>query len=61
MAWCEECDTLVEEEDSGEEVESPRCGTMLTEQEREPIPWYFKFMLVASRGYQGVTWVIHQA
>ena len=36
------------------------------EQERQPIHWYFKFMLVASviylgyRGYQGVTWIIHQ-
>ena len=32
-------------------------------QERAPLPWYFKAMLVASviylgyRGYQGVTWI----
>ena len=36
---------------------------VLAEQERQPIPWYFKAMLVASiiylgyRGYQGVTWI----
>jgi len=63
MAWCEECDALVEDEDLGEEGECPTCGTILTEQERPPIPWYFKLMLVASviylgyRGYQGVIWI----
>jgi uncharacterized paraquat-inducible protein A len=63
VAWCEECDTLVEDEDLGEEGECPDCGTILAEQERAPIPWYFKFMLVASviylgyRGYQGVNWI----
>ncbi len=64
MAWCEECDTLVEDEDLGQGGECPDCGTILAEQERAPIPWYFKFMLVASviylgyRGYQGVNWVV---
>ncbi len=48
MAWCEECDALVEDEDLGEEGECPTCGTILAEQERPPIPWYFKAMLVAS-------------
>jgi uncharacterized paraquat-inducible protein A len=63
MAWCEECDTLVEDEDLGEQGECPTCGTILAEQERQPIPWYFKAMLIASviylgyRGYQGVTWI----
>jgi uncharacterized paraquat-inducible protein A len=63
MAWCEECDALVEDENLGEEGECPTCGTILAEQERQPIPWYFKAMLVASvvylgyRGYQGVTWI----
>ena len=38
MAWCEECDTLVEDEDLGEEGECPTCGTVLAEQERPPIP-----------------------
>jgi uncharacterized paraquat-inducible protein A len=65
MAWCEECDTLVEDEDLGEEGECPACGTILAEQERPPIPWYFKAMLVASviylgyRGYQGIMWISH--
>ena len=48
MPWCEECDALVEDEDLGEEGECPTCGTVLAEQERQPIPWYFKLMLVAS-------------
>jgi Zn finger protein HypA/HybF involved in hydrogenase expression len=38
MAWCEECDTLVEDEDLGEEGECPTCGTILTEQERPADP-----------------------
>lgn len=65
MPWCEECDRLVEDEDLDEEGSCPTCGTVLTEQERRPVPWYFKFMLVASvvylgyRAYQGVTWVVH--
>ena len=65
MAWCEECDRLVEDEDLTEEGACPACGTVLEEQERRPLPWYFKFMLFASvvylgyRAYQGITWVIH--
>jgi uncharacterized paraquat-inducible protein A len=64
VAWCEECDTLVEDEDLGVEGECPTCGTILAEQERGPVPWYFKAFLVAAvvylgyRGYQGVTWVV---
>jgi uncharacterized paraquat-inducible protein A len=64
VAWCEECDALVEDEDLGEEGECPDCGTILADVERPPIPWYFKAMLVACvvylgyRGYQVVTWVI---
>ena len=53
VAWCEECDTLVEDEDLGEEGECPACGTILAEQERPPIPWYFKFMLLATVVYLG--------
>ena len=65
MAWCEECDTLVEDEDLGEEGECPACGTILAEQERQRIPWYFKFMVVATviylgyRIFQLVTWLVH--
>jgi uncharacterized paraquat-inducible protein A len=65
VAWCEECDTLVEDEDLGEEGECPACGTILADQERAPIPWYFKFMLLATvvylgwRIYQLVHWAIH--
>jgi uncharacterized paraquat-inducible protein A len=62
MPWCEECDELVEPTDDGE---CPTCGTVLEEQARRPVPWYFKLMLVASivylgyRAFQGITWVVH--
>jgi uncharacterized paraquat-inducible protein A len=65
MPWCEECDQLVEEEELSEDGECPACGTVLAEQERRPVPWYFKFMIVASviylgyRAFQGITWVVH--
>jgi uncharacterized paraquat-inducible protein A len=65
VPWCEECSELVEDEDLDEDGGCPRCGTPLVEEERRPIPWYFKAMIVASivylgyRTYQGVTWVIH--
>ena len=65
MAWCEECDRLVEDEDLAEDGSCPACGTVLTEQERRPVPWYFKFMIVASviylgwRFYQGIAWLSH--
>ena len=65
MAWCDECDRLVEDEDLTEDGACPTCGTVLTEPERRPVPWYFKFMMVASVDlprlprYQGITWVAH--
>jgi uncharacterized paraquat-inducible protein A len=64
VPWCDECDEPVEEEDLTEDGKCPRCGTLLEEEHRH-VPWYFKFMLVASvvylgyRAYQGVTWVAH--
>lgn len=65
MPWCEECDQLVEEDQLTGEGACPDCGTELVEPARRPVPWYFKFMLVASvvylgyRTYQGVTWIVH--
>ena len=53
MPWCEECDHLVEDDDLTEEGACPACGTVLAEQEHRPVPWYFKFMLVASVIYLG--------
>ncbi len=67
MPWCEECDALVEDADLGENGECPTCGTVLAEQERAPIPWYFKLMIVASiiylvyRAYQVITWLAGHA
>jgi uncharacterized paraquat-inducible protein A len=65
VPWCEECDQLVEDEDLTDDGACPACGNELAEGERRPIPWYFKFMVVASviylgyRTYQGITWVVH--
>jgi len=67
MAWCDECDRLVEDDELTEEGNCPNCGTLLTETERHRVPWTFKAMLVAFviylgyRGYQGITWIIHHA
>ncbi|MHB8218783.1 MAG: hypothetical protein ACYDHU_00450 [Acidimicrobiales bacterium] len=67
MPWCEECDQLVEEEELDEDGACPQCGNVVADQERRPVPWYFKAMLVASviylgyRAYQGITWVVHHA
>jgi leucyl-tRNA synthetase len=65
VPWCEECEEVVEDEDLTEDGECPKCGSELVEEVRKPVPWYFKFMLVASviylgyRAYQGITWVAH--
>jgi len=65
MPWCEECDHLVEDDEVTDDGACPRCGTVLVDEERRPIPWYFKAMVVASviylgwRAYQGITWVVH--
>ena len=65
MAWCDECDHLVEDDQLDEAGACPTCGTVLTEPAPRPIPWYFKAIVVAFiiylgwRGYQGIDWVIH--
>lgn len=65
VPWCEECEEVVEDEDLTEEGDCPACGTPLVEEVKKPVPWYFKFMLVASviylgyRAFQGITWVAH--
>jgi DNA-directed RNA polymerase subunit RPC12/RpoP len=62
--WCEHCQQSVDEESLTDEVACPECGTVLRE-ERRPVPWHFKLMLVATvvylgyRAYQGVGWVVH--
>jgi uncharacterized paraquat-inducible protein A len=65
MAWCEECERLVEDDQLDEQGACPRCGTVLTEPEHRHVPWTFKAMLVAFvfylgyRAYQGITWIAH--
>jgi len=65
MAWCDECDRLVEDDQLDDEGACPTCGTVLTEPTPRRIPWTFKVMVVAFiiylgyRGYQGITWIIH--
>jgi uncharacterized paraquat-inducible protein A len=64
VPWCEECDQLVED-DELEEGTCPDCGTALVDPAPRRIPWYFKFLVLATvvylgwRAYQGVDWVIH--
>jgi DNA-directed RNA polymerase subunit RPC12/RpoP len=64
--WCDECEKLVAEDEVTTDGQCPTCGTELIE-ERRPIPWYFKFMGVATvvylgwRAYQGIAWIAHHA
>jgi DNA-directed RNA polymerase subunit RPC12/RpoP len=66
VAWCEECEHLVEDEELDEGA-CPTCGTQLLTVPRRPVPWYFKGMIAASivylgyRSYQGITWLMHHA
>ena len=63
--WCEGCEKLIEDDDLYEDGTCPTCGTQVTEPMRRPVPWYFKFMILASviylgyRAYQGITWIAH--
>lgn len=59
MAWCEQCDRPVE----GEICEV--CGNEIEPVEREPVPWKWRFFIVATiiyliwRIYQLVSWLSH--
>ena len=63
MAWCEQCDRQLEDEEVAEDRTCPSCGTPV--QDHRASPWWFKFLAVATviylgyRAFQGVTWVIH--
>ncbi len=64
--WCDGCDTLIEDDDLYEDGTCPTCGTQVTEPlGKRRIPWYFKFMILASiiylgyRAFQGITWIAH--
>ena len=56
--WCEACGAWCEED------ECPACGRILVDQELPPVPWHFKFLVVATvlylgwRAVQGVVWLI---
>lgn len=57
--WCEACDRPVE----GEVCEV--CGASVAEPQRQPIPWRWRFFIVASviylgyRIYQIISWLVH--
>ena len=65
MAWCDQCDRVVEDDALDDQGACPACGTVLTEPVRQRVPWTFKTMLVAFviylgyRGYQGINWIVH--
>lgn len=62
VPWCDECDTMVEDEDLTEDGECPQCGSALRGRK---IAWSFKVLIVATvvylgyRGYQLVTIIVH--
>ena len=64
VTWCESCQHDVADDEIAEDGACPQCGTILRE-ERRPIPWTFKLMIVATvvylgyRAYQGVGWLVH--
>lgn len=57
--WCETCDRPVE----GDVCEV--CGETVTEPEKEPMPWMWRFFLVSTaiylvwRIYQLISWLSH--
>jgi uncharacterized paraquat-inducible protein A len=59
VAWCEQCDRPVD----GDVCEV--CGDSITASQREPIPWTWRFFIVATviyviwRIYQLVSWLSH--
>ncbi len=58
QAWCEACGAWREED------ECPSCGQLLLDEEPPPIPWHFKFLVVATvlylgwRAVQGILWLV---
>ena len=63
MPWCDVCDRLV---DDHEVVDGhcPNCATELGGGQREPLPWKFRFMIIATviylvwRVYQVISWLV---
>jgi predicted RNA-binding protein with PUA domain len=57
--WCENCDRPVD----GDICEV--CGSEIAEPERQPVPWRWRFFIVATviyviwRIYQLVSWLSH--
>jgi len=62
VPWCDTCDEMVGDDDLDDGL-CPTCGANL--EERKPVPWYFKAMIVVTvvylgyRIYQGVGWLAH--
>jgi uncharacterized paraquat-inducible protein A len=58
--WCESCDRRVE----GDVCEV--CGNEVREEEREPMPWMWRFFIFSSviylgwRLYQLISWLSHR-
>jgi hypothetical protein len=58
--WCESCDRRVE----GDVCEV--CGNEVLEEEREPMPWMWRFFIFSSviylgwRLYQLISWLSHR-
>ena len=64
MAWCDNCDRVVTEQEA-EQGRCDRCNSELNPGRQGPLPWKFRLMIVATviylgwRAYQGIEWLIH--
>ncbi len=62
MPWCDVCDRLVDDQEVVD-GHCPTCETELGTGQREPLPWKFRFMIIATviylvwRIYQVISWL----
>lgn len=65
VPWCDECETMVDDDQLGEDGTCPTCGDDLLE--RRGTPWHFKVIGAGTAIYlvyrlvQGILWLIHHA
>ena len=63
MPWCEECDTLVEEEDLGEKGSAPPAAPFWPSRSADRSRgtsrpcWSASVIYLGYRGYQGISWI----
>ena len=66
MTWCDTCDRLVDDDQVTDEGHCPTCDSKIVAGPKEPMPWRFRLMIIATviylgwRAYQGVEWLVHR-